>query len=54
MSPTKKETHKQSGAKDRKTSSGNQYGREQNGTAEGNDPSHAAGKTITRKVPAKK
>ena len=41
------------GVDDRKASSGNRYADDDAPGAEGNDPSHLAGKTITRKVPRK-
>lgn len=40
-----------SGVKDRKASPGDDYGDTHNPSAEGNDPSLTAGKTVTRKVP---
>jgi hypothetical protein len=40
--------------KDRKASPGNRYSDEQAPTAEGNDPSHAAGRTLVRKTPGHK
>lgn len=42
-----------SAVKDRKASPGARYAHGHHASAEGNDPSHAAGKTITRKVPKK-
>lgn len=39
--------------KDRKASSGDRYADSDAPGAEGNDPSHLAGKTFTRKVPRK-
>jgi hypothetical protein len=54
MATSKKPPAPVSGVKDRKASPGAEYGRDRNPSAEGNDPSLAHGKTITRKVPAKK
>lgn len=42
-----------SAVKDRKASPGARYAHADHPSAEGNDPSHAAGKTITRRVPKK-
>lgn len=39
-----------SGIRDRKAATGGQYADGRKGSAEGNDPSLAAGRTITRKV----
>ena len=49
--PTEKETHDQADTDDRSQSSGNKFGRDQNKSGEGNDPSLTEGGTITRTVP---
>lgn len=41
------------GADDRKASSGDRYSDSDSPGAEGNDPSHLAGRTFTRKAPDK-
>jgi hypothetical protein len=43
-----------SAVKDRKASTGNRYSEVDAPTAEGNDPSLVAGRTVVRKVPDKK